>query len=285
MDDRLRTLARAARASGDALDRARLLAERARSGALPFARLTLASHAGDGAAREALALLDEVPLELPDDDVDVRAWGLGLGGWGASALARALVAVAADELAGWEAAALAPPDVVEAWLREVGPGRAWGLCAVDAWIACPCRTHARLALEESEAAVPSAAGAAVNLVAAGLDPRRPDAGSPAVQAAADALAAAARELGEERVRAAVAREVGGWATGEVEPLEARARLWERLPERWTRRWDVERPGELQRLRAEAAALAVSAAERAAAERAGAERAAVEAPPAAGPLEA
>lgn len=269
MDDRLRTLTRAARASGDALDRARLLAERARSGALSFARLTLAAHAGAPEAKEALAVLGESTLEVPDDAQDVRAWGLGFGGWGAGALVRALVAVAAHELPGWEAAALAPPDQVEGWLREVGPGRAWGLCAVDAWIGCPCRTHARLALEESEAAVPSAAGAAVNLVAAGLDPRRPDLESPQIQAAADALAAAALELGEERVRAAVAREVGGWATGEVEPLEARARLWERLPERWTRRWDVERPGELQRLRAEAAALAVEAA---------AVRAAVEAPP-------
>lgn len=258
MDDRLRTLARSARASGDALDRARLLAERARSGALSFPRLTLAAHAGAHEATEALAVLGESALEVPDEAVDVRGWALAFGGWGAGALARALAAVAADELPAWEA--LASADEVEAWLREVGPGRAWGICAVDAWIGCPCRTHARLALEESEAAVPSAAGAGVNLVAAGLDPRRPDLEAPAIKAAADALAAAALELGEERVRAAIAREVGGWATGEVEPLEARARLWERLPERWTRRWDVERPGELQRLRAEAAALASSAAQ-------------------------
>jgi len=267
VDDRLRTLARAARASGDALDRARLLAERARSGALSFARLTLAAHAGAPEAKEALAVLGESALEVPDDAPDVRAWGLGFGGWGAGALVRALVAVAADDLPRWDG--LATPDEVEAWLREVGPGRAWGICAVDAWIGCPCRTHARLALEESEAAVPSAAGAAVNLVAAGLDPRRPDLESAPIEAAADAIAAAALELGEERVRAAVAREVGGWATGDVEPLDARARLWERLPERWTRRWDVERPGELQRLRAEAVAMAVEAA---------AVRAAVEAPP-------
>ncbi len=65
MDERLRALERAAAAGGEQ-DRARWLAERVRTGELPAARLVLAAHTGDPAARAALGPEAPAHLELAD---------------------------------------------------------------------------------------------------------------------------------------------------------------------------------------------------------------------------
>jgi hypothetical protein len=150
LDARLRQLARRWAESRDPADAARLtqaltrsratplevLHERVRLDLFPAGRFELACYVGSPLAIEVLEGSGE---PLPDVDAEVGDWVRGLGYWGKEAVVRAAVAAARPLLPRWEAR---QPD-------ELRPAEA--LAAADAWVACPCETHAARALAAAQA--------------------------------------------------------------------------------------------------------------------------------------
>lgn len=219
MDDELRELERRWRRSGEPGDQARWLQARLRAGELRAPRLKLAAalgHAGAG-------------LASPGAATPLSALGEQLGACSAEALTRALAAVAASTIE--------LPDAVTA-VRD-GRARAevqaavQALAAAERWIVCPCAAHAAaadaLAERGSWADADSPARAVARYAGRGLPfPDGPDR-SMSARGAGEELTLAARRLTEQRVRAAVAGEVGDWLLGVRDAVAARAALWASLP--------------------------------------------------------
>lgn len=117
-DERLRQLERAA-ADGDHGARVRWYQARVRLGDLTEHRLWLAAHLGDAAARDALSEGRHVEAEGFDDWVKI------LTGGGKETCVRAALAAAR--------------------IAAIGATSGEALQAVQGWVDCPCRDHARIA--------------------------------------------------------------------------------------------------------------------------------------------
>lgn len=191
VEDGRRYVAQLQRAGGDPVEALRV---RMAIGALHEERARLAAHVGHPVARAALGLLDDPPTLV------LSAWAHHLFDWGQAACVRAALAGARAVVV---SGAPASEDVAAA------------LAAAEAWLSCPCPRHYREAEAWNARRADLPAWAWQTVTAAHCPPR-------ACWHHGQALADAARLLGEEVVRAAVREALVAWALPDVggdEPLE------------------------------------------------------------------